>query len=482
MVTSNIRSQLLRSLCAYFSKDELRTLCFEMEIPYEDMPGRGKTGKAREIIIHFESLNRIGDLVNWCRQQRPGRSWPVVAEIAGFAWDCMSVVTIEQTPAGEPADKEVATTVPPSERPAIQSAARNLTKTLPAGRPNPYQVGAPLPPGSPLYVERQADDQAWDRLQRMEYVLFVEPRQHGKTSLIHHLAARCGHNYSIAYLDMVNLDRSSEEAWYGSLGREILQAFAPVIVTHAAAIPASSGAWFSFLRELAEIACNRGRRLVIALDGVGAVPDNLATDFFATIRSVYVHRGGMECFSYLTFVISGARDPRDMIRDLRISDFNFERTRIADFTLEQVKGLLGPLNIGTGLDEVANRLYNWTKGQPYLCQRLCWFMAEAGGIPNAKSVDAAVDDLFLGDDGHLQDIIDELSSTPGLPDSLCRILNQPTRFVPAINRDHFRLAHVIGIVSPNKQPCQVRNDIYGHALLKSELCTSLPSYTEELRP
>jgi hypothetical protein len=481
MLTPNVRFRL-RICFDRFSDEDLRTLCFDIGVDYEGLSGQAKEGKARELITYLDNRDRIADLLTYGMECRPDIPWPDILEIAAPTTDRASAVAVEQ-PRGE---GTLVKRRMPRISPAIGQPLRLVTPFASCDngpvKTNPYHPGSPLPLDSPLYIERKADVQAWDKIQRMEYVLFVEPRQQGKTSLIHHLRVRCAQSYAFAYVDMVNLERTTEDSWYGSLGREILRELPQVVVTQAATVPASSGTWFTFLRELAEAACELGQRLVIVLDEVGAVPDDRATDFFATIRSVFVHRGSIECFRYLTFIISGARDPRDMIRDPRISDFNFERTRIADFTLEQVKGLLLPLNIGTGLDKVANRIYYWTNGQPYLCQRICWFMAEAGGIPSAESVGAAVDDLFLEDGGHLQDIIDELCSAPGLSDSLCRILNRHTRFVPAINRDHFRLAHVIGIVSPNHQPCQVRNNIYGCALLESELCTSLPLSMEELRP
>ena len=223
--------------------------------------------------------------------------------------------------------------------------------------------------GLELYVERKADAQAWAKIEKMDYVLLVEPPQQGKTSLIHRLGACCANNYAFAYLDLVNLDRSTEEGWYGSLGQEILRQLTPAIATRTQQFPArrapgspscgNSLRWRTVVRK----------RLVIALDEVGAIPEDWATDFFAMIRSVYMHRGGRECFRYLTFVISGARNPRDMIRDPSIPDFNFERTLIDDLSLSQVVGLLEPLNIGPRLSEVAIRLYYWTEGQPYLCQR-----------------------------------------------------------------------------------------------------------------
>ena len=48
-----------------------------------------------------------------------------------------------------------------------------------------------LPAGSPFYIQRQADAQAWDALQRAEYIVLIGPPDQGKTSLVNQLRHRC---------------------------------------------------------------------------------------------------------------------------------------------------------------------------------------------------------------------------------------------------------------------------------------------------
>jgi hypothetical protein len=474
MVTTIVRSQLRDCLCKHFNEEELRQLCFDLGVDDEDVPGSTKSGKARELIAYLERRDRIDELLTLCRKQRPSVSWSEASETTGPTRDSAPEILLKQKPAKGTPERDTATSISPVADQAVQPPIPTTSSDVCTDKADSNYDRSPFPLDSQVYVKRKADDQAWAKIQRMDYVLLVEPPQQGKTSLIHRLGARCARNYAFTYLYMVNLDKSTEEGWYSSLGQGILQQLVPVIATQTSTIPVSSVTWLSFLRELAEVAYKRGKRLVIALDEVGAVPEGWATDFFATIRSVYVCRGSMERFRYLTFVISGARDPRDMIRDPRISDFNFDRTLIDDLAIDQVQELLESLGIRDRIEEVADRLYYWTNGQPYLCQKLCEYLILTGGDPDAKSVDAAVDDFFLEDGSHLQSIIDDLRAAPSLLDSLCRILAQPTRFTPALNREHFKLAHVIGILSPKTRFCQVRNRIYRRALIEGGLVDILP--------
>ena len=45
--------QIFSTLCDRFSEEELRTLCFFLEVDYNSLPADGKAGKARELVLHY---------------------------------------------------------------------------------------------------------------------------------------------------------------------------------------------------------------------------------------------------------------------------------------------------------------------------------------------------------------------------------------------------------------------------------------------
>ena len=69
------RSKLHQGLVECFNEEELKTLCFEMGLDYENFPAQGKAGKAREIVAHFERTNGVSSLVEQCRRLRPNGPW-----------------------------------------------------------------------------------------------------------------------------------------------------------------------------------------------------------------------------------------------------------------------------------------------------------------------------------------------------------------------------------------------------------------------
>jgi hypothetical protein len=338
----------------------------------------------------------------------------------------------------------------------------------------PYQAGGPLPASSSVYAPRDADVKAITHLRRMEYITLVEPRQHGKTSLINRLIGQfSSQRYVFAYRDLMAAKSSADSLanWYTSLGRWLLRQLRFIPRGQQPEPPIDSASWEDFLAAIAENAEDAEQNIVIVLDEIGAMPAEWATDFFSVIRSVYTSRGSLPFWKRLTFIIAGAFNPKELIQDDTVSNFNVDqRIPLNDFDLSQVKQLVAHLGLPGDLTEVvAERVHYWTDGQPYLSQCLCLYLAEQKGSITVAAVDDAVERFFHEDTHHLSRIKD-LASEPDLLAYTQRITGEPpTRFSAALNDRHFRLAHIIGVIkaSPDRM-CQIRNRIYERALAEVE--------------
>lgn len=73
-VPSETLSQLRENLLHHFNLDEFRTLCFDVGVDYDDLPGESKSGKARELITFLDRQGRLHDLIHRCAELRP-RVW-----------------------------------------------------------------------------------------------------------------------------------------------------------------------------------------------------------------------------------------------------------------------------------------------------------------------------------------------------------------------------------------------------------------------
>ncbi len=63
--------KLLRAINDACSEDDLRDLCFELRLDFENLPGTAKKDRARELIIHFDRRKRINVLVAAFQELRP---------------------------------------------------------------------------------------------------------------------------------------------------------------------------------------------------------------------------------------------------------------------------------------------------------------------------------------------------------------------------------------------------------------------------
>jgi len=54
-----------------FNKEELRVLCFDLGVNYDDLPGEGIAVKVRELVAYFRRRKCLDVLVNYIRQERP---------------------------------------------------------------------------------------------------------------------------------------------------------------------------------------------------------------------------------------------------------------------------------------------------------------------------------------------------------------------------------------------------------------------------
>lgn len=63
------------NLNTYFSLSEIRTLCFDLGIDYEDLGGDSKNDKVMNLVQFMQRHGRLQELEDLVRQERPYASW-----------------------------------------------------------------------------------------------------------------------------------------------------------------------------------------------------------------------------------------------------------------------------------------------------------------------------------------------------------------------------------------------------------------------
>ncbi len=278
-----------------------------------------------------------------------------------------------------------------------------------------FQTSGTLAEDAPSYIERPADNDLFITLKGGELCLVLAPRQSGKSSLMVHTAARLrkeGIRPGIIDLQRPGAQKNPDR-WFKAVIDQL---------TRFLKLKENSMEWWkryahldasqrfsNFLEDvvLAEVQ----EPLVIFFDEIDTVLSlPFSDDFFTTIRSIYNERATNPTLKRLTFVLLGVATASSFIRDrTQRSPFNLGKSILLnDFEKESIESFRNVL--GESSDQLIERIFYWTNGQPYLVQNLAaaaysWELDERTPERLDQEVKSAYfQNLITRDHRHLQPI------------------------------------------------------------------------------
>jgi hypothetical protein len=74
-MTKNVFAKLRDEIDFYFNEEELKNLCFDLRIEYENLSGTTKIDRCRELVKHCLRHSRMNHLVDVLNRLRPRISW-----------------------------------------------------------------------------------------------------------------------------------------------------------------------------------------------------------------------------------------------------------------------------------------------------------------------------------------------------------------------------------------------------------------------
>ncbi|MCK5325088.1 MAG: AAA-like domain-containing protein, partial [Woeseiaceae bacterium] len=243
-----------------------------------------------------------------------------------------------------------------------------------------FSVGTPLHAVRAGYVRRRADDLLYEAVVAGRYAHVIAPDKSGKSSLIAATAARLEANgFNVAILDLNQLgerDAGSDAGrWYYSvayrISRQLRIRYDLQTWWQDKSILGNRQRLLEFYNEI--VLQFVQERIAIFVDGIQHLGElSIGDQLLASIRSAHNARTTDPEFGRLTFVLLGECDPVSLIDEPELSPFNVTQSiPLDDFTREDMNLFAAELNLAPEDAQVAlDRIYYWTRGQPYLTQKL----------------------------------------------------------------------------------------------------------------
>ncbi len=357
---------------------------------------------------------------------------------------------------------------------------------------SPYQVGGSLGPDMGCYVERQADADLYQALKAGQFCYVLNCRQMGKSSLlVRTIARRQAAGDRCATLDMTSLGQQQVTLtqWYRGVVADLTRSFGVFDRVNYKTWWQDQGdippvqKLQRFIRDVLLVAFPQDA-LVICIDEIDSILslEFSLDDFFALIRFCYNQRAIDPEYGRLTFAIFGVATPADLIQDRQVTPFNIgQAIALQGFRWDECQPLLQGLEAGVlNTKAILQAILHWTRGQPFLTQKLCALVwehchyrqdlpvkivpgLEADGVAQLVH-DHLIDQWeFQDEPEHLRTIQDRLLRHPH---HRSRLLGQYQQIliqgaIPADGSPEQATLMLSGLISKGADGLRVSNPIYG---------------------
>ena len=343
-----------------------------------------------------------------------------------------------------------------------------------------FSVGQPLHAVRAGYVRRQADDLLYDAVLAGRYAHVIAPCRSGKSSLVAATAARLeAKGFKVAVLDLGQIgerDAGTDAGrWYYSVAYRILRQLRIRYDLQSwwqdKSVLGNCQRLLEFYNEI--VLGSVQERIVIFVDEIQRVGENsIGTELLASIRAAHKGRATDPEFARLTFVLLGECDPVSLIDEPELSPFNVTQPiQLDDFSRDNLRLFATELNLtAEQAQQALDRIYYWTKGQPYLTQKLARAISrEQMEDEIDEHVDRIVRQQFLGraalrTEPHLSHIHRQVVQDGKQSEELLNLYGRLRKGVPVATDLGSRLQRrlmAVGLLSVDEEgELQVRNRVY----------------------
>ncbi len=331
------------------------------------------------------------------------------------------------------------------------------------------------------YVQRSVDAELLDHCQNARPTYILQSPQMGKTSLIAHAIKQLNANtHQAVHIDLSQFPLSQrEEDWFYFIVRILddqLDLTTDVITWWSKPSVFALPPYIRLTKLITDVILPEMTiPIVLFIDEVERTMTLPFRDhFFEWLTSMYESRATNSILYRISFVISGMANPSQLIPDGGPLLFQWSHSVVlSDFTAEETLALARKLNFHQDdTEEIAEWVYKWTNGHPYLTQLLFQILEEQHRtVWLEKEVDECVQSFITSPEGlhepHFQYIRTALTEPDAngvnLLGTYLNLLKGKTENLKT-NQTSLEQLRLIGVLRENDDDTQteilIRNSLY----------------------
>lgn len=229
-----------------------------------------------------------------------------------------------------------------------------------------------------------------------QYFTINRARQYGKTTTIHALEGYLKKDYTVVNLDFQFISSAkyrNENTFAIAFAKLFLRAIEiedDGVQALKQAIRENKGEieLLELFEYLSDICADAKKLIVLIIDEVDSATNNqVFLDFLAQLRGYYLKREKRATFQ--SVILAGVYDVKNIKRKIRPdeeqkvnSPWNISADFLVDmsFSVREIKGMLAEYendyHTGMNLDDMANLIYDYTSGYPFLVSKICKLIEE----------------------------------------------------------------------------------------------------------
>lgn len=283
-----------------------------------------------------------------------------------------------------------------------------------------------------------------------KYFTINRARQFGKTTLLHALAEYLNHDYFVVSMDfqmqMTEAKFKNENSFALAFAKAFVNSFRsnpnssrPEYVSalqefsESYAVDTGNYELVELFQALSRICAVLPEPVVLMIDEVDQAKNNqVFLDFLAQLRGYYINRNRFDTFQ--SVILAGVYDIRNLKRKLRPDEEHKDNSPwniAADFDIDmsfspdQIRGMLlsyeADHRTGMNTAAIAQEIFDYTDGYPFLVSRICQLMDEHHSWTHAGLLDT-IRELEKESNSLFDDIAKKLKDYPDLRGLLYDIL------------------------------------------------------------